>query len=397
MHPNTHLARLHREKAATTGDIHYLRFTTVSVKYWTSAVPSDAELRSQSLRHCLWLGLFAYGLYTLVLEVTAPPSVLGLFLVLCGGLHALAILAYYLSRPLLASIWMIIVLLFCISVMNLYGFTPEQSAEYYFLLVPPLIFMVLPPEQRQWQLSLLTLTVVLTTLVFLLPRGTSPWFTMSSDDYAGYKWLDLMVCLMAMSVVCRSFITRLLRQRDQLERLALIDQLTGLPNRNASLERMATLYNQAQPFSVVILDIDDFREVNHRKGQEMADVLVRKLAQRLRTHLPESDFMARVGGDQFMVVSDRATSAESVEALMLQLQEVVTRRNFEMGSASERLRVSLGATLSELSESPQALNRRLMQALGLARADERKRFLLNPGTSAEKPAASPVLSRAPVR
>lgn len=48
-------------------------------------------------------------------------------------------------------------------------------------------------------------------------------------------------------------------------------------------------------------------------------------------------------------------------------------------------------------QSPQALNRRLMQALALARADERKRFLLNPGTSAEKPTASPVLSRAPGR
>ncbi|MEX2321944.1 MAG: hypothetical protein WD668_11345, partial [Saccharospirillum sp.] len=46
----------------------------VSVKYWTSAVPSDTELRSASLRHCLWIGVFAYAFYTLMLEVTAPPS-----------------------------------------------------------------------------------------------------------------------------------------------------------------------------------------------------------------------------------------------------------------------------------------------------------------------------------
>lgn len=370
----------------------------MSVKYWTSAVPSDTELRSESLRHCLWIGVFAYALYTLVLEVTAPPSVLGLFLILCGALHALAILAFYLNRPLLASVWMIVVLLFCISVMNLYGFTREQSAEYYFLLVPPLIFMALPPEQRQWQLSLLTLTVVLLTLVFVLPGATNPWFPMATEGYAAYKWLDLMICLLAMSVVCRSFITRLLLQRDQLQRLALIDQLTGLPNRNASLERMATLYNQAMPFSVVILDINDFRAVNRRKGQEMADVLVRKLAQRLRTHLPESVFLARVGGDQFMIVSDRDTSAEAVETLMVQLQDVVTRRSFELGNGSERVRVSLGATLSEVSESPQALNRRLIQALAQARTDDRNRFLLNAGPGAEKSPTQPLMSsRVPAR
>ncbi|WP_028669160.1 GGDEF domain-containing protein [Saccharospirillum impatiens] len=360
-------------------------------------MPSDAELRSQSLRHCLWIGVFAYALYTLVLEVTAPPSVLGLFLVFCGALHALAILAYYLSRPILASIWMIAVLLFCITVMNLYGFTREQSAEYYFLLVPPLIFMVLPPEQRQWQLSLLTVTVVLLTLVFVLPRASTPWFPMSTDDHASYKWLDLMVCMLAMSVVCRSFITRLLRQRDQLERLALIDPLTGLPNRNASLERMATLYNQAIRFSVVILDIDDFREVNRRRGQEVADVLVRKLAQRLRTHLPESVYLARVGGDQFMVVSDRAITPESVESLMARLQEVVIRRSFELGNGSERVRVSLGGTLSEATESPQALNRRLMQALAQARLDDRNRFLLNSGPGPEQSLTAAPHTRANVR
>lgn len=360
-------------------------------------MPSDTDLRSQSLRHCLWIGLFAYALYTLVLALTAPPSALGLFLVLCGSLHALAIVAFYLNRPLLAAIWMIVVLLSCISVMNLYGFTRDQSAEYYFLLVPPLIFMALPPERRQWQLSLLTLTVVLLTLVFLLPRQTNPWFLMASDDYAAYKWLDLMVCLLAMSVVSRSFITRLLQQRDQLQRLALIDQLTGLPNRNASLERMVSLYNQSMAFSVVLLDINDFREVNRRKGQEMADVLVRKLAQRLRTHLPDAVFLARVGGDQFLMVSDRDASAEAVETLMAQLQEVVTRRGFELGNGTERVQVSLGATLSEVSESPQALNRRLTQALAQARTDEHRRFLLLPGPAMDSTPAQPPASRVPAR
>ncbi|GGX73394.1 GGDEF domain-containing protein [Saccharospirillum salsuginis] len=370
----------------------------MTVKFWPTAVPGDSELRSLSLRMSLWVGLIAYGIYILALEFTAESGFLVPFLLLCAGLHGLALISYYLDKPLFAATWMVLVFLFCFTIMNLFGFTRMQSAEYYFLLIPALIFMVLPPERREWQNTLLTLTLALLTLVFIVPEPAEPWFVMSEDAYRRFKWLDLVVCFIGMAVVCRYFIYRLMHQRNQLERLALTDALTGLPNRHGLMRQLATWYNQGQPFAVYLLDVDEMRAINRRHGHEIGDTLMRKLAQRLRADIDELALIARVGADQFVIAVEAMTDEDVTLSLARRIQSSASRMAFDLGGRAERIEVSIGTTLSLDREEPQALLARLGQALRQAR-DKADRVHLMPaqadvaeGVSAE-PSSAPLATR----
>lgn len=356
----------------------------MTVKFWPTAVPGDTELRNLSLRMSLWVGWAAYGIYILALELTAESGFLVPFLMICGGLHGLAIMAYYLNKSLFAATWMILVFLFCFTLMNLFGFTRMQSAEYYFLLIPALIFMVLPPDRREWQNTLLTLTLALLTLVFVMPEPADPWFVMSEEAYRRFKWLDLVVCFLGMTVVCRYFIHRLMQQRSQLERLALTDALTGLPNRHGLMQQLAAWYNHGQPFAVHLLDVDEMRAVNRRHGHEIGDTLMRKLAQRLRTDIDELTLIARVGADQFVIAVEGIAHEDVALSLARRIQSSASRMAFDLGGRAERIEVSIGTTLNLDREEPQALMSRLGRALRQAR-DKADRVHLLPPQADEVP------------
>jgi diguanylate cyclase (GGDEF)-like protein len=89
--------------------------------------------------------------------------------------------------------------------------------------------------------------------------------------------------------------------------LARIDVLTGLPNRGVFLEQLeAAVDRRASPrgdsFSVLMLDLDRFKNVNDSLGHAAGDALLREVAGRLRSALRDTDLLARLGGDEFAII-----------------------------------------------------------------------------------------------
>lgn len=337
------------------------------MKVWPMAVPSDAELQQFATQILLWVILVAYFAYATLLRLTDTHPFMLTFPLLCAFLHLFGMLGFYLGHTLFASIWMTLVLLLDITVINLFGFVPSQGAEHYFIMVPALIFMVLPPQQREWQISLLTLTLALLSLCFVMPEPAEPWMRLTDAQFQAFKWFDLVICLLYMAVTCRFFIHRLLQQRAQLERLALTDSLTGLPNRHGLMQQLAGWYNEGHSFAVLVVEIDAFADLTHRLGQDAGDQLMRKLAQRLRTDLVQSPLIARVSERQLMLAGDAINSGPDALELAQQVRQSATRLAFDLGGRSERIQVFIGATLANQEEQPQVLLQRLAQALQQAR------------------------------
>lgn len=116
------------------------------------------------------------------------------------------------------------------------------------------------------------------------------------------------------------------KQRDEMQHLAQTDALTQLPNRRAALERLSLLHGDAvrtgHPLSVVFIDVDHFKLVNDTHGHAVGDRALQHVADVLRTAFRSADYLARMGGEEFLVILPGANAthacvrAEAVRTLL---------------------------------------------------------------------------------
>jgi diguanylate cyclase (GGDEF)-like protein/PAS domain S-box-containing protein len=110
-------------------------------------------------------------------------------------------------------------------------------------------------------------------------------------------------------VVVGRDITERRNAADAIHRLAFYDVLTGLPNRRLLMERLETMVGQAHNgrglCAVLYVDLDNFKTVNDARGHSTGDALLRRAAARLNRAVRQHDTVARIGGDEFVVLVDR--------------------------------------------------------------------------------------------
>jgi diguanylate cyclase (GGDEF)-like protein len=105
--------------------------------------------------------------------------------------------------------------------------------------------------------------------------------------------------------------------QDEISRLAYFDPLTDLPNRRLLLDRLATARingaGGARPGALLLIDLDHFKVLNDTQGHGRGDLLLKAVAQRLRTCMGGNERVARMGGDEFAVLADDL-GADAAEA-----------------------------------------------------------------------------------
>ncbi len=177
-------------------------------------------------------------------------------------------------------------------------------------------------------------------------------------------------------------ITSIVMLTRRLEHDSRHDRLTDLPNRRGldeHLEReVARARRNGTRLAVGMIDLDDFKPVNDTLGHEAGDRLLRELSQRLQGLLRAGDFLARVGGDEFVVViQDLPANAE-----MAHLGDVLDRLHtaadhpFALVPGQEiRIEMSLGLALFPSdAQTPDALLRQADAAMYQSKSDKHRRI-----------------------
>lgn len=131
--------------------------------------------------------------------------------------------------------------------------------------------------------------------------------------------LQLFAQLIAHHVEREQLMQQLQERNAQLTQLALTDPLTQLPNRAALMEALQRLLAQAlrndTQVIVAFVDLDGFKQVNDVHGHAVGDQLLRTLAERLHTVSRATDMVARMGGDEFVLVGPSPAGTVEAEAL----------------------------------------------------------------------------------
>lgn len=176
--------------------------------------------------------------------------------------------------------------------------------------------------------------------------------------------------------------TELSRVNFQLENLAVTDELTGLYNRRYLVRYLATVEDreQSRPVSILLLDLDNFKDCNDRFGHHTGDQILREAAKVLRQTVRQHDVVIRYGGDEFAVVLPDADLDEAREVAR-RIWQAVGRHRFSEGFA---LTISIGASAyPEPSASAETLLRDADRALYQAKAGGRNEvatYSYGPGT-----------------
>lgn len=159
------------------------------------------------------------------------------------------------------------------------------------------------------------------------------------------------------------------RRRSELKlyRLANFDSLTGLPNRNLFDDRLQQALSRARRHdtgvALYFLDLDGFKAVNDSGGHASGDRLLQMVAERLNTVVREQDTVARLSGDEFVVLLEGIRGRDDAERVMGQLHGCFVE-SFEIGSHEFMVTASIGlAVFPEDGQQGEALLQRADQKM----------------------------------
>ena len=164
------------------------------------------------------------------------------------------------------------------------------------------------------------------------------------------------------------------RENQRLEGLAYTDPLTGLPNRKAIQGRLEQLDSEGVPYSIAVVDIDHFKNVNDTFGHDAGDLVLYTLAQLIDRELRTRDLVGRYGGEEFLVVMENTSVTDAARALE-RLRRLVADKRIEL-SAGQALFATLSAGVAEAtpSESSREVFQRADAALYQAKQLGRNRI-----------------------
>lgn len=144
-------------------------------------------------------------------------------------------------------------------------------------------------------------------------------------------------------------VTKRARMAESFRHQALHDPLTGLPNRALMNERLATALAEAErrsePVALLMVDLDQFKEVNDALGHEYGDRLLVELARRMARQLRHCDTIARLGGDEFAILLTTGADEEGAREVGRRLLEIC-EEPFQVDDYRLQVSASIGIAIA---------------------------------------------------
>jgi diguanylate cyclase (GGDEF)-like protein/PAS domain S-box-containing protein len=169
-------------------------------------------------------------------------------------------------------------------------------------------------------------------------------------------------------------ITERKKSEHDIHRLAFYDVLTALPNRRLLMDRLDALLRTADPAretsAVLFIDLDHFKYLNDARGHASGDALLRHAAERLSQLAGPAQLVARIGGDEFVVLMPHLRDTQAALAAAERIRDAMLR-SFDIDGQPYHCSASIGVTLLRPGQTAQDLLREADTAMYRAKASGR--------------------------
>lgn len=163
-----------------------------------------------------------------------------------------------------------------------------------------------------------------------------PWYRINIIRLVGYSFFGLL--LLSISIMFRLYIVATNR--------SLEDELTQLPNRRYFMYTLSTLFSkskkQGTPFALLNLDLDKFKDINDTYGHAAGDEVLREVARRVTKVLRSNDVIARIGGDEYLVLLPRIDQKKDIYLIISKIKSAISDTPIEYHAAHIYVNTTVG-------------------------------------------------------
>jgi diguanylate cyclase (GGDEF)-like protein len=292
--------------------------------------PDAADQRMKARPWLIWIGLFLLVDVAVAYVANSPiAGNLAVRLSMEGGALVLSILTV--TILLLRRIRSPLMTIFIISVTA--------------FALSSLAFILARPWNHMWWLA----HAIFAGGFFMLSYGVVQAFLTTRSFSRIYSQEELMVRLAEAMAYAENALQELQRTNQELGHLAATDPLTGADNRRRFMERVEGEIGRTKrgdaPFSVLALDLDNFKSINDRFGHQVGDDILKSFVEKCLDSIRPYDGVARVGGEEFMILLPQ-TSLEGAHEIAERLRSTVANSSFHGLQRSTVVTVSIGVSQS---------------------------------------------------
>lgn len=348
---------------------------------------ASALAHKRKILHCnvaALIGFCTVTTFCVIYVVTGDPLLINI------AKFEVPLFPFYLSpiwlngkgNHVLASWVLIITSMISVIISVVAGLGTEFNVQLYFILfaVGPISIFT----YKHWRsvLFLFCINVAIYTYYIVNPVPSALSLAMLNPS-----WKHLITILMSTSVALTTFILFWLsdsvaeKSETEIERMAMLDSLTGLPNRRAFEiafeQHIANCTRTNEPLAIAMLDIDHFKRINDTYGHDFGDEVLKHVAQIIGSATRAGSFVARIGGEEFVMLLPNL-SLTSAAGVAERVRASVQENGHYARAGKFGVTISAGVTLVDVSKPLDCAYKEADTALYRAKECGRNQVALSP-------------------
>ena len=287
-----------------------------------------------------------------------------LFLLICIGVF---IMSYHCKTLITLWVFNVGTMVWIVTMVHLFGW--NIGVQHFLIMLLILYFFSSYKQYAGKIIYAVVLGVIRIVLFYFYQNRIATWpLTMLEEEF--FQIVNTVIIFWCLSVIAFIFSNdtqelegKLVDYNNQLEKQANTDTLTGLYNRRKALDFMEDICkNQIDQlgFSVCICDIDFFKKVNDNYGHDIGDEVLKKIAGVFKEEIQGNNFVARWGGEEFLLVFPQCNGDEAyivLEQIRKKIKEIEIKKDdlvfgvtMTFGIAEYDFQQGLNATIKEADE-----------------------------------------------